>query len=227
MTITQCINSKYALEVSSAEKSFGSVRVLKGVNLSIKAGERIALMGPSGSGKSTLLNCISGIEELDSGKIHLNGNLVSDLDNNGLEKLRRESIGYVFQSFHLLPTLTAFENIELPAQLINMPKDERKEKVDDMLESVGLSHRSDHKPDALSGGERQRVAIARALIHNPSLVLADEPTGSLDTKSGEGILTLLEKLSVDRGVTLLMVTHDRTSARICNRVISIQDGSLI
>lgn len=227
MTITQCINSKYALEVSSAEKSFGSVRVLKGVNLSIKAGERIALMGPSGSGKSTLLNCISGIEELDSGKIHLNGNLVSNLDNNGLEKLRRESIGYVFQSFHLLPTLTAFENIELPAQLINMPKDERNEKVDDMLESVGLSHRSDHKPDALSGGERQRVAIARALIHNPSLVLADEPTGSLDTKSGEGILTLLEKLSVDRGVTLLMVTHDRTSARICNRVISIQDGSLI
>ena len=130
-------------------------------------------------------------------------------------------------SFHLLPTLTAFENIELPAQLINMPKDERNEKVDDMLESVGLSHRSDHKPDALSGGERQRVAIARALIHNPSLILADEPTGSLDTKSGEGILTLLEKLSVDRGVTLLMVTHDRTSARICNRVISIQDGSLI
>ena len=227
MTITQCINSEHALEVSSAEKSFGSVRVLKGVDLSIKAGERIALMGPSGSGKSTLLNCISGIEELDSGKIHLNGNLVSDLDNNGLEKLRRESIGYVFQSFHLLPTLTAFENIELPAQLINMPKDERKEKVDDMLESVGLSHRSDHKPDALSGGERQRVAIARALIHNPSLVLADEPTGSLDTKSGEGILTLLEKLSMDRGVTLLMVTHDRTSARICNRVISIQDGSLI
>ena len=227
MTITQCINSKYALEVSSAEKSFGSVRVLKGVNLSIKAGERIALMGPSGSGKSTLLNCISGIEELDSGKIHLNGHIISDLDNNGLEKLRRESIGYVFQSFHLLPTLTAFENIELPAQLINMPKDERNEKVDDMLESVGLSHRSDHKPDALSGGERQRVAIARALIHNPSLVLADEPTGSLDTKSGEGILTLLEKLSVDRGVTLLMVTHDRTSARICNRVISIQDGSLI
>tara|TARA_B100000212_G_C27303169_1_gene502401 strand:- start:7 stop:690 length:684 start_codon:yes stop_codon:yes gene_type:complete len=227
MTITQRINSKYALEVSSAEKSFGSVRVLKGVNLSIKVGERIALMGPSGSGKSTLLNCISGIEELDSGKIHLNGNSVSDLDNNGLEKLRRESIGYVFQSFHLLPTLTAFENIELPAQLINMPKDERKEKVDDMLESVGLSHRSDHKPDALSGGERQRVAIARALIHNPSLVLADEPTGSLDTKSGEGILTLLEKLSVDLGVTLLMVTHDRTSARICNRVISIQDGSLI
>ena len=227
MTITQCINYEYALEVSSAEKSFGSVRVLKGVDLSIKAGERIALMGPSGSGKSTLLNCISGIEELDSGKIHLNGNLVSDLDNNGLEKLRRESIGYVFQSFHLLPTLTAFENIELPAQLINMPKDERKEKVDDMLESVGLSHRSDHKPDALSGGERQRVAIARALIHNPSLVLADEPTGSLDTKSGEGILTLLEKLSMDRGVTLLMVTHDRTSARICNRVISIQDGLLI
>lgn len=227
MTITQCVNSKYALRISSAKKSFGSVEVLKGVDLSIEKGERIALMGPSGSGKSTLLNCISGIEVLDSGEIYLSGNIVSDLDNNGLEKLRRESIGYVFQSFHLLPTLTAFENIELPAQLINIPKNERKDKVDHMLESVGLSHRSDHKPDALSGGERQRVAIARALIHNPSLVLADEPTGSLDTKSGEGILSLLEKLSVDRGVTLLMVTHDRTSARICNRVISIQDGLLI
>ncbi|MGB0604483.1 MAG: ABC transporter ATP-binding protein [Candidatus Latescibacterota bacterium] len=227
MTTTQSENAQYALSISSARKSFGTVQVLKGVDLGIEPGERIALMGPSGSGKSTLLNCISGIEKLDSGTITLHGQVISDLDGGGLEKLRRESIGYVFQSFHLLPTLTAFENIELPAQLINMPKDERREKVYHMLKSVGLSHRSDHKPDALSGGERQRVAIGRALIHSPGLVLADEPTGSLDTQSGEDVLALLEKLSVDQGVALLMVTHDRSSARICNRVISIQDGLLI
>lgn len=227
MVTTQSENHRCALSISSARKSFGPVHVLKGVDLHIESGERIALMGPSGSGKSTLLNCISGIEKLDSGTITLHGKVISELNGAGLESLRRESIGYVFQSFHLLPTLTAFENIELPTQLINMPKDERREKVDHMLKSVGLSHRSNHRPDALSGGERQRVAIARALIHSPSLVLADEPTGSLDTRSGEDVLDLLEGLSVDRGVALLMVTHDRTSARICNRVISIQDGSLI
>lgn len=227
MSTIQSKRFEFALSIISARKSFGTVHVLKGVDLSIELGERIALMGPSGSGKSTLLNCISGIEKLDSGTITLHGQVISDLDGSGLGKLRRESIGYVFQSFHLLPTLTAFENIELPAQLIDMPKDERREKVHHMLKSVGLSHRSDHKPDALSGGERQRVAIGRALIHSPSLVLADEPTGSLDTQSGEDVLALLEKLSVDQGVALLMVTHDRSSARICNRVISIQDGLLI
>ena len=184
-------------------------------------------MGPSGSGKSTLLNCISGVENLDSGDIFLNGSSIRELNRSGVEALRRESIGYIFQSFHLLPTLTAFENIELPAQLIDMPKDERIEKVRKILKLVGLSSRSQHKPDELSGGERQRVAIARALIHNPHLVLADEPTGSLDSKSGDDVLSLLEELSIEQGVALLMVTHDRTSTRICNRVISIQDGCLV
>jgi ABC-type lipoprotein export system ATPase subunit len=174
-----------------------------------------------------LLNCISGIEELDSGEIILDGKNLGQLDLEGIEKMRRESIGYIFQSFHLLPTLTAYENIELPAQLIQLPDKERREKVDQLLESVGLSNRSNHKPDQLSGGERQRVAIARALIHKPSLVLADEPTGSLDSKSGESILALLEELSNDHKVALLMVTHDRASTRICDRVISIQDGSLV
>jgi ABC-type lipoprotein export system ATPase subunit len=197
------------------------------VDLNIVEGERVALMGPSGSGKSTLLNCISGIEELDSGEIILDGKNLGQLDLEGIEKMRRESIGYIFQSFHLLPTLTAYENIELPAQLIQLPDKERREKVDQLLESVGLSNRSNHKPDQLSGGERQRVAIARALIHKPSLVLADEPTGSLDSKSGESILALLEELSNDHKVALLMVTHDRASTRICDRVISIQDGSLV
>lgn len=218
---------EHVLEISSACKSFGQLEVLKGVNLNIKKGERIALMGPSGSGKSTLLNCISGVENLDSGDIFLNGSSIRELNRSGVEALRRESIGYIFQSFHLLPTLTAFENIELPAQLIDMPKDERIEKVRKILKLVGLSSRSQHKPDELSGGERQRVAIARALIHNPHLVLADEPTGSLDSKSGDDVLSLLEELSIEQGVALLMVTHDRTSTRICNRVISIQDGCLV
>ena len=218
---------EHVLEISSACKSFGQLEVLKGVNLNIKKGERIALMGPSGSGKSTLLNCISGVENLDSGDIFLNGSSIRELTRSGVEALRRESIGYIFQSFHLLPTLTAFENIELPAQLIDMPKDERIEKVRKILKLVGLSSRSQHKPDELSGGERQRVAIARALIHNPHLVLADEPTGSLDSKSGDDVLSLLEELSIEQGVALLMVTHDRTSTRICNRVISIQDGCLV
>ena len=218
---------EHVLEISSACKSFGQLEVLKGVNLIIKKGERIALMGPSGSGKSTLLNCISGVENLDSGDIFLNGSSIRELNRSGVEALRRESIGYIFQSFHLLPTLTAFENIELPAQLIDMPRDERIEKVRKILKLVGLSSRSQHKPDELSGGERQRVAIARALIHNPHLVLADEPTGSLDSKSGDDVLSLLEELSIEQGVALLMVTHDRTSTRICNRVISIQDGCLV
>lgn len=218
---------EHVLEISSACKSFGQLEVLKGVDLNIKKGERIALMGPSGSGKSTLLNCISGVENLDSGDIFLNGSSIRELNRSGVEALRRESIGYIFQSFHLLPTLTAFENIELPAQLIDMPRDERIEKVRKILKLVGLSSRSKHKPDELSGGERQRVAIARALIHNPHLVLADEPTGSLDSKSGDDVLSLLEELSIEQGVAVLMVTHDRTSTRICNRVISIQDGCLV
>jgi len=227
MDKSKSTNDQHALTVSTARKSFGKVEVLKGVDLSIIEGERVALMGPSGSGKSTLLNCISGIEKLDSGEIILDGKNLDRLDLVGIEKMRRESIGYIFQSFHLLPTLTAYENIELPAQLIDIPDKERKDKVDQLLESVGLSNRSNHKPDQLSGGERQRVAIARALIHKPSLVLADEPTGSLDSKNGEAILTLLEELSNDHKVALLLVTHDRTSTRICDRVISIQDGKLV
>ena len=215
------------LSITSARKSFGSLKVLKGVDLSIKPGERVALMGPSGSGKSTLLNCISGIEELDEGEISLGGISIRALNRTGIEKMRRESIGYVFQSFHLLPTLTAFENIELPLQLIDMPTGERMDKVENILRSVGLSSRSNHKPDALSGGERQRVAIARALIHNPGLVLADEPTGSLDSKSGDSVLDLLMELSKQHGVAILMVTHDNKSTRICDRVISIQDGKLV
>ena len=170
--------------VQGAQKSFGDVQVLQGIDLTIMAGERVALMGPSGSGKSTLLNCICGIEPLDSGTIEVGGKVLSGLKDGEVEKLRRETMGYVFQSFHLLPTLSAFENVEFAAQLVGMPREERLARVAELLEQVGLSHRANHLPSALSGGERQRVAIARALVHKPKLILADEPTGSLDTESG-------------------------------------------
>ncbi|MDG0965471.1 MAG: ABC transporter ATP-binding protein [Opitutales bacterium] len=218
---------QFALEINSAHKSFGQVDVLKGVDLQLDTGERVALMGPSGSGKSTLLNCICGIELMDQGEIKLGGVSLNDISPKDLEQIRRQSIGYVFQSFHLLPTLSAFENIEFPAQLLDMPKRERLERVEKLLDAIGLSKRAHHKPDELSGGECQRVAIARALIHRPNLILADEPTGSLDTESGGHVLSLLEDLSKKFQVAILLVTHDQASTRICNRVISMKDGMLV
>ncbi len=212
--------------IDSVKKSFADVSVLRGIDLLIKLGERVGLMGPSGSGKSTLLNCICGIETVDEGAIRVDGENLGKLTSRELEKLRREKVGYVFQSFHLLPTLNAFENVEFTAQLANISQKERKERVNELLKLVGMEHRANHLPDSLSGGERQRVAIARALIHNPKLVLADEPTGSLDTETGSKVLDLLESLSDEFNVSLLLVTHDKASTRICDRVITMQDGLL-
>ena len=215
------------ITIEAIKKSFADVSVLRGIDLQIKSGERVGLMGPSGSGKSTLLNCICGIETVDEGEIRVDGENLGKLKSRELEKLRREKVGYVFQSFHLLPTLNAFENVEFSAQLANISQKERKERVNELLKLVGMEHRANHLPDSLSGGERQRVAIARALIHNPKLVLADEPTGSLDTETGSKVLDLLESLSDEFNVSLLLVTHDKASTRICDRVITMQDGLLI
>ena len=169
----------------------------------------------------------SGIEPLDDGTIEVGGKLLSGLKGGEVEKVRRETMGYVFQSFHLLPTLTAFENVEFAAQLVGMSTEDRLARVTELLEQVGLSHRSKHLPSALSGGEKQRVAIARALVHKPRLILADEPTGSLDTESGGQVLKLLKSLSEDLSVALLLVTHDLDSTQICDRVIRMKDGHLI
>ena len=215
------------ITIEAIKKSFADVSVLRGIDLQIKSGERVGLMGLSGSGKSTLLNCICGIETVDEGEIRVDGENLGKLKSRELEKLRREKVGYVFQSFHLLPTLNAFENVEFSAQLANISKKERKERVNELLKLVGMEHRANHLPDSLSGGECQRVAIARALIHNPKLVLADEPTGSLDTETGSKVLDLLESLSDEFNVSLLLVTHDKASTRICDRVITMQDGLLI
>ena len=201
--------------------------VLRGIDLDIEEGERVALMGPSGSGKSTLLNCICGIEGVDRGQVMVGGRDLTGLRPRDLEKVRRERVGYVFQSFHLQPSLSAFENVEFSAQLSGLGKAERTSRVEDLMERVGMSHRLDHFPDTLSGGERQRVAIARALIHQPKLVLADEPTGSLDTGTGAQVLELLKNLSNEFKVSILLVTHDRLSTRICDRVITMQDGLLV
>lgn len=215
------------LEVDAVTKAYGAVEVLHGVNLQVGVGERVALTGPSGSGKSTLLNCLCGIEPVDAGRITVAGELLQQGAPAQLDRLRREQIGYVFQSFHLLPTLTAIENIELPGQLIGMERGARIERARALLESVGLGHRAGHRPDSLSGGECQRVALARAVMHRPRLILADEPTGSLDSVNGAKVLDLLETLSVAHGIALLLVTHDPKSTRICERVVAMRDGCIV
>lgn len=219
--------SDLILEICGVTKAYGAVEVLHGVDLKVEPGERVALTGPSGSGKSTLLNCLCGIEPIDGGSIVIDGEHLERSDRSQLDRLRRERIGYVFQSFHLLPTLTAVENIELPGQLIGMNRTERVDRARGLLESVGLGHRANHRPEALSGGERQRVALARAVMHRPRLILADEPTGSLDSVSGAKVLDLLEALSLEHKIAVLLVTHDQASTRICERSVAMRDGRIV
>lgn len=215
-----------ALAIRGLKKSYGLTEVLHDVDLDVRPGERVALMGRSGSGKSTLLNCICGIEPFDAGEIIISGKRLDRLSSEKLEQLRREDIGYVFQTFHLLPTLTALENVEFPGQLIGMPTTERLERANELLALVGMEHRKDHRPATLSGGERQRVALARSVMNRPRLMLADEPTGSLDSASGERVLNLMEQISVESGVSVLLVTHDLNSTRICNRIVRMEDGRI-
>ena len=215
-----------ALAVNQLRKSYGAVEVLHGVDLDVQPGERVALMGPSGSGKSTLLNCICGIEPADAGQILISGADLTKMNAAELERTRRESIGYVFQSFHLLPTLTARENVEFPGQLIGLAARERRERAGALLDQVGMSHRAQHLPDTLSGGERQRVALARAVMNSPRLVLADEPTGSLDSVIGDQVLELLQTISDELNIALLLVTHDTDCARICHRTVRLHDGRI-
>ncbi|MEM0967506.1 MAG: ABC transporter ATP-binding protein [Verrucomicrobiota bacterium] len=218
---------KSALKVAGLRKSYGSVEVLHGVDLTVDVGERVALMGRSGSGKSTLLNCICGIEPFDAGEILVGERAIHGLSSSELEALRRDRIGYVFQSFHLLPTLSALENVEFPGLLAGIPSGDRLSRARELLDLVGMAHRENHKPSALSGGERQRVALARAVMNRPRLILADEPTGSLDSASGELVLDLLERISTEEEIAVLLVTHDRSTVRICNRIVRMQDGRIL
>ena len=201
------------------------VTALEAVNLSLNAGDFATIMGPSGGGKTTLLNLLAGLDLPDRGQIILNGRKVSDFSDHELTLLRRKEIGIVFQFFNLMPTLTVMENIELPLLLAHSSRtDEKHIKI--LLDYVGLLHRAESFPNELSGGEMQRVAIARALVHRPSILLADEPTGNLDSENGLKILDLMKQASTDFGATVIMVTHNPQVAKIGNRHYEIRDGKL-
>ena len=217
-------SSRVLLQATDLRHAYGERMVLAGVSLTVRCSERVALTGPSGSGKTTLLNLLGGVDRPTAGRIEFEGRSLGDLDGNALALLRRTSIGTVFQFFHLLPTLTAAENIELPLQLLGVPANERRERVAALLERVGVTGRSGALPSELSGGEMQRVAIARALVHRPRLVLADEPTGNLDSRNGERVLQLLRELSDETGTAMVLVTHSSEAAAICHREIRLRDG---
>ena len=227
MSATSVSTQAYALVVSSVIKAYGPRRVLDAVSFEVAPGERVALTGPSGSGKTTLLNCLGGVDRPDAGEIRLLGSRIDQLDPDALNLLRRERVGTIFQFFHLLPTLSAAENVELPLQLIKVPAAERRSRVDTLLERVGLSSRSHALPSQLSGGEQQRVAIARALVHRPALLLADEPTGNLDTANGANILALLRELTDETRTALVLVTHSEEAAAICHRRVRLRDGRVV
>lgn len=218
------------LEVTNLSKHYEgkrTVHALRGVTFRVEKGEMIATMGPSGSGKSTLLNIIGGLDRPSEGSVIIDGRDTTGLNDDDLTRLRREKIGFIFQFFNLLPTLTAQENVALPLYLTGAGGKEARARALEMLERAGLGDRTEHLPDELSGGEQQRVAMARALILSPPLILADEPTGNLDSKNGQEVLALFKRLQSRFGTTVIMVTHDAKAAAFCDRILNMQDGQLV
>ncbi len=218
------------IELRHVSKSYRrggqEVPVLRDLNLVVQTGDFLALMGPSGSGKSTLLNLIAGIDRPDTGEIVIDGQDIAKLSESELARWRAGHVGFIFQFYNLIPVLTAFENVALPLQLSRVSESEKKARVTQALATVGLSDRMDHTPNELSGGQQQRVAIARALITNPSLIVADEPTGDLDRQSAEDVLNMLERLHRDMGKTILMVTHDPKAAEHARAMVHLEKGQL-
>ena len=218
------------LHASGLHKRFqmGAVTVeaLRGVDLTIEKGEFVAIMGPSGSGKSTLLHLLGGLDAPSDGEVVLGGRRLAQLDDDEMTVVRRRQVGFIFQFFNLMPTLTAAENVALPLLIDGRPAEAYATRVDGLLALVGLAERRDHRPDQLSGGEQQRVAIARALVTEPLVVLADEPTGNLDSDAGRAIMQLLREACDRRGQTMVMVTHDRQAAGFADRLVRLRDGQI-
>ncbi|WP_371663549.1 ABC transporter ATP-binding protein [Streptomyces sp. NBC_00280] len=215
--------SSEALKAEGIRKSFGDVTAVAGIDLTIHVGEFLAIVGRSGSGKSTLLNLLAGLDSPDAGRISSRGDALPT-GEDALADWRREHVGLVFQAFHLIPTLSALENVAIPLYPLRMSTTERHDQARKRLEQVGLGHRTTHRPGQLSGGEQQRVAIARALVGEPTLILADEPTGNLDSSTGQEILDMFQRLRQETGFALVVVTHDEKVAAAADRQIRLQDG---
>jgi len=215
------------LSGTDLSKKYGDLEVVKGVSLAVEAGEFACLVGKSGCGKTTLLSLLSGLEKATKGHVMLNGKEINGASEDALALFRRENVGFIFQSFNLIPTLSAWENVALPLFPLKMTNEDRRKRATELLGKMELGHRIEHLPSALSGGEKQRVAIARALINNPKIIFADEPTGNLDSSTGEAIMGILNKLHKEEGVAILMVTHEDELAKTANRLIRMKDGEIM
>ena len=224
------MSDKTVVRITDVKRTYymGKVEVnaLRGINLNVEKGEFVSIMGPSGCGKSTLMHIVGCLDRPNSGHVHLDEVDVDELDDNSLAEIRNKKVGFVFQTFNLLPKLNAIENVELPLIYAGVGYEQRREKAKELLNIVGLSDRIYHKPSELSGGQSQRVAIARSLANDPSIILADEPTGNLDSKSGEEIIRLFRELN-GRGITLIIVTHDQEIANHSKRIVRLKDGLVV
>ncbi|HLE07518.1 MAG TPA: ABC transporter ATP-binding protein [archaeon] len=222
---------KPVIELDNVSKTYSldsvKVNALDKVSLKISKGDFVSIIGPSGSGKSTMLHILGALDRPSSGKVEIDGTDLTKLSDSQVARLRGKKIGFVFQFFNLYPTLTAIENVELPMMIMEIPEHERKKRAAELIEKVGLKQRANHLPAQLSGGERQRVAIARALANNPTFILADEPTGNLDSKTGIELMKFLGKINKDSGTTLIIVTHDRTVADFADKKIELMDGKIL
>jgi putative ABC transport system ATP-binding protein len=221
------MNNGTILSGINLSKKYGDLEVVKNVSLSIAVGEFVCLVGKSGCGKTTLLSLLSGLERPTTGEVRLDGTDITKATEDQLALFRRENVGFIFQSFNLIPTLSAWENVALPLFPIKMSGDERRRRATEFLEKMEMGHRMNHLPSALSGGEKQRVAIARALVNHPKVLFADEPTGNLDSSTGDAIMEILTKLHTEEGVAILMVTHEVELAKTAQRLIRMHDGEVV